>query len=76
MQKHILLVDSDAESQSRLSQTLQQCDYRVSTASTCAESLAMIASDRPDIHMVRFEVRFITNAQKGMASNTPPATTL
>ena len=48
MQKHILLVDSDAESQSRLSQTLQQCDYRVSTASTCAESLAKIASDRPD----------------------------
>ena len=48
MQKHILLVDSDAESQSRLSQTLQQCNYRVSTASTCAESLAKIASDRPD----------------------------
>ena len=48
MQKHILLVDSDAESQSRLSQTLQQCNYRVSTASTCDESLAMVESDRPD----------------------------
>lgn len=54
MQKHILLVDSDAESQDRLSQTLRQCNYRVSTACTCAESLAAIENDKPDC--VVFEV--------------------
>ena len=48
MQKHILLVDSDAASQSRLSQTLRQSDYRVSTACTCAEGLNLVACDRPD----------------------------
>jgi len=48
MQKHILLVDSDAESQDRLSQTLRQCNYRVSTACSCAESLAAIENEKPD----------------------------
>lgn len=48
MQKHILLVDSDAESLSRMSQLLRQSDYQVSVACTCDESLNMVHSCKPD----------------------------
>ena len=48
MQKHILLVDSDAESLDRLSRTLRLHDYRVSEARDGAEGLALVDSLRPD----------------------------
>lgn len=48
MQKHILLVDSDAESLDRLSRTLRQHDYQVSVARDGAEGLALADSLRPD----------------------------
>ena len=48
MQKHILLVDSDAESQSRMSQLLRQSDYQVSVACNCDESLNMVHNCKPD----------------------------
>ncbi|WP_291441367.1 response regulator [Desulfovibrio sp.] len=48
MQKHILLVDSDAESLSRMSQVLRQSDYQVSVACNCDESLNMVRSLKPD----------------------------
>ena len=48
MQKHILLVDSDAESLDRLSRTLRLHDYRVSEARDGADGLALVDSLRPD----------------------------
>ena len=48
MQKHILLVDSDAENLARLSQTLRLHDYRVSVARDGVEGLALVDSLRPD----------------------------
>ncbi len=48
MQKHILLVDSDAENLSRMSQILRQSDYRVSVACNCDDSLDMVHSLKPD----------------------------
>ena len=48
MQKHILLVDSDAESLDRLSRTLRLHDYRVSEARDGAEGLSLVDSLRPD----------------------------
>lgn len=48
MQKHILLVDSDAESLNRMSQVLRQSNYQVSVASSCDESLHLVNSCKPD----------------------------
>jgi len=48
MQKHILLVDSDAASRSRLSQALLQHEYRVSAACSCDQCLALLEQDLPD----------------------------
>ena len=48
MQKHILLVDSDAASRSRLSQALLQREDRVSAACNCDQCLALIDEDLPD----------------------------
>ena len=48
MQKHILLVDSDAESLDRLSRTLRLHDYRVSEARDGAEGLSHVDTLRPD----------------------------
>lgn len=48
MQKHILLVDNDAESRERLSQALRLHDYQVSVAHDGAEGLALVDSLRPD----------------------------
>lgn len=48
MQKHILLVDSDAASLSRMSQVLRQSNYQVSVACSCDESLNMVNDRKPD----------------------------
>ncbi|MDD4701498.1 MAG: response regulator [Desulfovibrio sp.] len=48
MQKHILLVDSDAASQNRISQVLRQSNYQVSVACSCDESLNMVNDLKPD----------------------------
>lgn len=48
MQKHILLVDSDAANLNRISQVLRQSNYQVSVACSCDESLSMVNDCKPD----------------------------
>ena len=47
MQKHNLLVDSDAENLARLSQTLRLHDYRVSVARDGVEGLEKFRAGGP-----------------------------
>jgi DNA-binding response OmpR family regulator len=49
MTKHILLVDDDALLRRSLAFNLEQASYRVSTAATAEDALALAARDRPDL---------------------------
>ncbi len=49
MTKHILLVDDDALLRRSLAFTLEQSGYRVSTAATAEDALALAGRDAPDL---------------------------
>lgn len=49
MNKHILLVDDDQLLRRSLSFNLEQAGYRVSTAASAEDALALTARDRPDL---------------------------
>src|SRR5574341_983134 len=49
MSKHILLVDDDKLLRRSLSFNLEQASYRVSTANSAEEALALISRERPDL---------------------------
>jgi DNA-binding response OmpR family regulator len=49
MAKHILLVDDDALMRRSLAFNVEQAGYRVSTAASAEDALALIQADRPDL---------------------------
>ncbi len=49
MDSHILLVDDDALLRRSLAFNLEQASYRVSTAATAEDALALVRRDRPDL---------------------------